>query len=86
VIEYRITFARSARKELFALDKSLIERVLEKIDNLSHQPRPKGCRKLQGNSPLFRIRVGEYRVIYAVFDDEKLVDIVAVRHRSDVYR
>ena len=83
--DYSITFARSARKELEALDTKIVNRIFPKIEALSREPRPVGCRKLTGNKPLWRIRVGDYRVIYSINDTKALVDIVAVRHRKDAY-
>jgi mRNA interferase RelE/StbE len=85
VTEYRITFARSARRELEALDARLIQRIMAAVDALAKEPRPRGCRKLRGESNLWRIRIGEYRVVYAVYDEQQLVDIIAVRHRSKAY-
>lgn len=84
--QYEVTFARSARKELEALSRPLIARVLRRIEALAREPRPTGCRKLVGQGNLWRIRVGDYRVIYAVDDGALVVDVVAIRHRSDVYR
>ncbi len=83
--DYSITFARSARKELETLDEKILNRIFPKIEALSKEPRPSGCRKLTGNKQLWRIRVGDYRVVYAIDDDKNLVDIIAVRHRKDVY-
>ena len=83
--DYSISFARSARKELESLNASLIRRIFPKIEMLAKEPRPKGCRKLRGELNLWRIRIGEYRVIYAIDDRQKEVDIVAVRHRSAAY-
>ncbi len=83
--DYAITFARSARKELEALDAAIVNRILPKIEALAKEPRPTGCRKLRGEKFLWRIRVGDYRVIYAVYADRRIVDIVAVRHRSKAY-
>ena len=84
--EYSITFARSARKELEGLDAVALNRIWPKIRLLVTEPRPPGCRKLQGPDPLWRIRIGDYRVIYAVYDDTHVVDIIAVRHRSKAYQ
>jgi mRNA interferase RelE/StbE len=84
--DYAIVLARSARKELEALREPTLSRVLTRIENLAHQPRPSGCVKLEGSRDLWRIRVGEYRIVYSIVDRECLVDIVAIRHRSDVYR
>jgi mRNA interferase RelE/StbE len=83
--EYAISFARSARKELEALPNAFIERIFRKIETLSDVPRPSGCRKLQGSDDVWRIRIGDYRVIYAVDDQSRTVDVVAVRHRSQAY-
>jgi mRNA interferase RelE/StbE len=84
--EYTITFAQSARKDLERLSASIVNRVFPKIEALAQNPRPAGCRKLQGVENLWRIRAGDYRVVYQVFDEELVVDIVAVRHRSKAYR
>ncbi|MGI8639307.1 MAG: type II toxin-antitoxin system RelE family toxin [Pyrinomonadaceae bacterium] len=83
--DYLITFARSARKELEALSNSLIQRIFPKIEALTVEPRPSGCRKLQGFENLWRIRIGDYRVIYSVDDNLRIVDVVAVRHRRQAY-
>jgi mRNA interferase RelE/StbE len=82
---YTITFARSARKELESLDAPIVRRIVPKIEALTRVPRPSGCRKLKGEKNLWRIRVGEYRVVYAIYDDERRVDVIAVRHRSKAY-
>jgi len=83
--EYAITFARSARRELEALETKVVARIFQRIEALGKEPRPSGCKKLVGSKWLWRIRVGDYRVVYAVYDDKQAVDIVAVRHRKDVY-
>ena len=83
--EYRITFARSARHELEVLDPSVIRRILPKIESLSTHPRPHGSRKLTGEKNLWRIRIGDYRVIYSILDKERRIDITAVRHRREAY-
>ena len=83
---YEIVFARSARKELQALSYTVAERILEKVELLALSPRPSGCQKLRGHSNLWRIRVGEYRVIYSIDDNNRVVDVSVVRHRSEAYR
>jgi len=83
---YAITFARSARKDLEALNRPLIARILKRIEALAEDPRPPGCRKLVGQANLWRVRIGDYRVIYEIDDGKKLVDINAIRHRSEAYR
>jgi mRNA interferase RelE/StbE len=84
--EYRLTFVRSARKDLEVLDRHLLDRIFPKIEQLADEPRPPGCRKIRGAKTLWRIRVGEHRVVYHVSDTDRLVDIIAVRHRKDAYR
>ena len=84
--QYEIVFARSARKELQAISNDVAERILKKVELLTSNPRPSGCKKLRGHSSLWRIRVGEYRVIYSIDDDKRVIDISVVRHRSEAYR
>ncbi len=84
--DYRLTFARSARKELENLPTSLVVRLLARIEALSVNPRPGGVVKLRGESNLWRLRVGDYRVVYSIDDDARLVDVSIVRHRREVYR
>ena len=84
--EYILTFARSARRELERLDTTVITRVLPRIEALVDEPRPSGCRKLRGSKNLWRIRIGDYCVIYEVDDAARAIDIVGVRHRREAYR
>jgi mRNA interferase RelE/StbE len=83
---YHVTFARSARRELEHLPEPIRSRVLRRIEALGSNPRPSGCRKLEGAEDLWRIRIGEYRLVYSVDDSCHLVDISVIRHRSDAYR
>jgi mRNA interferase RelE/StbE len=84
--DYSIVFARSARKELESLPARLVQRIFPTIEELAKEPRPRGCRKLTTEKNLWRIRVGDYRVIYAIDDDKQAIDIIAVRHRSKAYQ
>ena len=83
---YEITFARSARRELEALEAQLVARLWARIQALRDQPRPPGCRKVQGEESVWRIRIGDYRVLYEINDASRIIDIAAVRHRRDAYR
>jgi mRNA interferase RelE/StbE len=83
--EYSIVFARSARHELEVLDAAIIRRILPKVESLGDAPRPHGARKLAGEKHLWRIRIGDYRVIYSILDKERRIDITAVRHRREAY-
>jgi len=84
--EYSVVFARSARKELVALPAKLAQSVLTTIEGLQRDPRTPGCKKLEGSVNLWRIRIGHYRVLYAIDDEHRMVDVIAVRHRRDAYR
>ena len=82
---YAIDIKPSARRELEKLSDTLIARLLRKIEGLAINPRPPGCRKLRGYKDLWRVRVGEYRVIYIIDDDRKIVSITRIAHRREVY-
>ncbi len=82
---YALEIKPSARKELEKLDESLLARAVPKIEALAIDPRPSGCRKLRGYRDLWRIRVGDYRVVYVIDDARKLVSVTRVAHRRDVY-
>jgi mRNA interferase RelE/StbE len=86
VAEYAVVLARSARKELQNLDPQVARRILKQIEALVANPRPAGVMKLEGAVDLWRIRVGQWRVVYRISDRDRLVDVIAVRHRSDAYR
>lgn len=85
-MHYAITYAPSAAKVIRKLDKSTARRLLDAIGELAIQPRPSGCIQLKGGNGEFRIRVGDYRVIYDVEDDELVVLVLRVGHRREVYR
>lgn len=82
---YQLRIKPSARKELEQLNDSMLRRIDEVIGKLSNHPRPVGSKKLVG-APLYRIRIGIYRVVYEIDDNRKTVTIVTVGHRGDVYR
>ena len=84
--EYRVVVARSARKELESLPRATADRIVTVLESLAEQPRPVGVRKLRGAADLWRVRVGDYRIVYALDDAQKIVDIRVVRHRKDAYR
>jgi len=84
--DYTITFASSARKEIESFDEKIVNRIFPRIEALSKDPRPSGCKKLVGDKYLWRIRIGDYRAVYAIYDDKRIVDIISVRHRKDVYK
>lgn len=82
---YNIEFARSALKDLRRLDKGVVSRIIVEIEALRVEPRPAGCRKLVGSDDLYRIRIGDYRVIYSIHDRLLIVGIERIRHRREAY-
>ncbi len=83
---YQIEWKRSARKELRKLPSNMIEKIMEEIETLGKNPFPSGCRKLSGSEQTWRIRIGNYRVIYDIFSSILVIEIIRVAHRKDVYR
>jgi mRNA interferase RelE/StbE len=86
VASYRIELKRSAAKEIEQIRNAKeLKRIIDRIGKLSENPRPVGAEKLSG-SDHYRIRQGQYRIVYSIFDDILLVEVVKVGHRRDVYR
>ncbi|MEH2239311.1 type II toxin-antitoxin system RelE family toxin [Nostoc sp.] len=83
---YEVKFTKGARKMFKKLSQELQDRIEPKIDELAIEPRPNGVKKLQSEENTYRIRVGDYRVIYDIFDDVLLVNVIDVGHRSKVYK
>lgn len=83
--KYSIEIKRSAAKEIERLPNKDLKAVLKKIDLLAENPRPKGCKKLS-NEEKYRIRIGDYRVLYLIDDGAIVIYVVKVGHRGDVYR
>jgi len=76
VADYAVVFARSARKELQNLDPQVARRIIKQIEALVTDPRPSGVVKLEGATDLWRIRVGQWRVVYRISDRDRLVDVM----------
>jgi mRNA interferase RelE/StbE len=85
VPSYRVALTSSAERELKKLASNLVARIVPRLENLASNPRPAGCRKLQGGDREWRIRVGDYRVVYTIDDRRALVEVVRIRHRREVY-
>lgn len=82
---YEVRIKPSAAKELDAIPKKDRQRLVPRISDLASNPRPDGCQKLSGGDD-YRIRQGDYRAIYSIDDREKIVRILKIAHRKDVYR
>jgi len=83
---YRIEFTKSAEKELTRLPKADRRRVANKIDSLSQNPRPRNAKRLLAAEGLYRVRYGDYRIVYQIQGRVLTVVVVRIRHRKDVYR
>mgnify|MGYP001558290580 FL=1 len=83
---YTIRFTPAAARQLARLDAPIRRRLASAIDGLSVHPRPPGVKKLSGPADLWRVRVGDYRILYRIVDRELVIVIVTIGHRGDVYR
>ena len=84
---YRVSIKRSAARELEAVAQEADRRrLVSRIEALAGEPRPPGCEKLAGYSDRYRVRQGDYRVVYSVDDAHRVVLIVKIGHRREVYR
>jgi mRNA interferase RelE/StbE len=85
VNSYRVALTSSAEKELHGLPKKVIARMIPRLEHLESVPRPPGCKKLKGGDNEWRIRVGDYRIVYVIDDAARTVDVTRIAHRRDVY-
>lgn len=83
---YQVLIERSAEKDLKKISAKERPKLATAMRGLANEPRPTGCRKLVGSENDWRIRVGDYRVIYEIADEVRIVRIIRVRHRKDSYR
>lgn len=81
---YFLAFSKQAIKELENINEPFYTKIKEAIFSLTENPRPVGYKKLKGRDG-YRIRVGDYRVIYEIFDTELMIDIITLGHRKDIY-
>jgi mRNA interferase RelE/StbE len=87
VARYRVVIKPSASKEIVAVgQRKDRQRIVLRIRSLGENPRPFGCEKLSGHLDRYRVREGNYRILYSIDDEKVLVDVVKVGHRKDVYR
>ena len=83
---YRIEIKPSAQKELAKIPKTSALKIIDKIKSLAKDPRPSGCKKLTGTDHSFRVRIGNNRVVYSIFDDRLIIQVIKIGHRKDVYK
>lgn len=82
---YKIELTKTAQKNLKKLDSQILKKLLVRIENLKNNPFPQGVKKLV-TADGYRLRVGDYRIVYDVIEDLVLVKILKVGHRKDIYR
>jgi mRNA interferase RelE/StbE len=83
---FEIQWRASTKKDLRKLPPQEVARIVAAVEALAQEPFPHGSEKLSGSEHTYRIRVGDYRVVYAVFTESRIVEIQRARHRKDVYR
>jgi mRNA interferase RelE/StbE len=83
---YELRFKPSVAKDLRGIPKTDVRRVLSRIQALRDDPRAPGCEKLAGGDELYRVRQGTYRIVYAIHDEQVVVEVIRVGHRREVYR
>ena len=83
---YSILWKPSAVKDIKRIDRQATHRIIRAIESLSLNPVPPGVRKMHGSDRSYRLRVGDYRVIYSLFHSHLIIEVLRVRHRKDAYR
>ena len=83
---YEVLLERRAERDLKKLSQAMFYRVIPQIKDLSENPRPSGCRKITGSKNDWRIRIGDYRIIYEIDEKEKAVKVMRIKHRREVYK
>ena len=83
---YEVVLSPKAEKQLDELPRPMQRRITEAIEGLESNPRPHGVKKLEGADDLWRIRVGDYRIVYTIKDDRLVVLVVKIGHRREIYR
>jgi mRNA interferase RelE/StbE len=82
--DYTVVLSRKVQKQLDYFSDNIANPILQAIAKLEEDPRPSGCKKLRGREG-YRIRAGNYRIIYEILDNQLIVDVIAVGHRKDIY-
>lgn len=83
---YELRVKPSVAKDLRGIPQADVRRILDRVEELRDDPRAPGCEKLVGGSELYRARQGVYRIVYAIHDEQVVVEVIRVGHRGEVYR
>lgn len=84
--QYELRWKRSALKELGRLPKTTVSKLIAMAESLVDEPHPSGCRKLAGTEHTYRVRTGNYRLVYQVHNGQLIIEVIKVGHRKAVYR
>lgn len=86
-MSYKLEIENRAVKQIRDIHQDMRTRIVTELDNLRHNPRPPGCIKLKGRGePAWRVRVGDYRILYRIHDDERMIRVYGVLRRDEAYR
>jgi mRNA interferase RelE/StbE len=85
MVNYKVEIKKSAQKEIENLPSVMLKKIVAKIQSLSSEPRPNGSKKLTSDEK-YRLRVGDYRILYSIEDDKLIIFVVKVGHRKSVYK
>ncbi len=86
-MKYTVNFSKPAEKQLESIPKSEVKKIIKRAERLASEPFPKGCEKLKGSDfDIYRVRQGDYRILYRVFEERLFILVIKIGHRSDVYR
>ena len=83
---YKIEWRKSTKKDLKKISPSDVSRIVKKVESLTKVPRPEGSVKLSGSEKTYRVRVGDYRILYEIFENRLVVEVCKVGHRREIYR
>jgi mRNA interferase RelE/StbE len=83
---FLIEWRKSTKKDLRRIAATEVNKIVAAVTDLAKDPRPDGCTKMQGSDLAYRIRIGDYRVIYEIFEKRLVIEVVRVSHRREVYR
>ena len=83
---YKVEWKNSAKKELKRLPRQVITKVISAVEKLPNNHHPAGSKKLVGTEHTYRLRVGDYRIVYSIQNDLLIIEVVRVAHRKDVYK
>ena len=83
---YKVVIEKKVKNDLDILNKNDLKRILNCLVSLKTESRPKGVKKLKGSDDFWRIRIGNYRIVYEINDDEEIVIILRIKHRKEAYK